>query len=579
MPETPDQLGSVRSGIRVMSRGHEPLIGGLVVTAVLSGLAEAGILAVIAQVAAALVSGTDAAHFAIGPLDLDPSISQLLGLAAIFSLARIALQAFSSLQQARLAADSQANARRRLFAAFTHASWGLQSRDREGHLQELLTTQAMQAAAGSIQLATLISALLTFLVLVASAMLLDFFAAVIVVIVALGLFAALRPLSSLGRRNARDLSRSQLDYANGAGEAVRMAEETHVFGVGETQREQMEALNAIAKEKFLKTQFVGRLIPSLFQSMIYLTVVGGLALLYATNAGQVSALGAVILMMVRAGSYGQQVQASYQGVLQALPFIERINAASEHYEEGRERPGSRPLGEIGAIAFDRVSFAYREGEPVLSEISFEAARGDTIGVIGPSGAGKSTLVQILLRLRQPTSGTYRIDGRPAPEISLADWHRRIAYVPQKPQLVHATVSENIDYFRGLDAEAVERAASLARIDEDVRGWANGYETMIGPRADSISGGQQQRICLARALAARPEVLILDEPTSALDPQSELLIQESLAEIAEELTLFVVTHRMSMLSVCDNVLVIVDGHLDDFGRTHELRETNAYLGAA
>src|SRR5262249_24883449 len=158
----------------------------------------------------------------------------------------IGLSAIASLQQARLAADAQAISRKRLFAAFTRASWSMQSRDREGHLQEMLTSQAMQAAAGSIQLASLVSAFLTLLVLVLSAMLLNLAAAVIVVVVALALFAALRPLSSLGRRNAKELGRSQLDFANGAGEAVRMAEETHVFGVGETRREQMDELTEVA---------------------------------------------------------------------------------------------------------------------------------------------------------------------------------------------------------------------------------------------------------------------------------------------------------------------------------------------
>jgi len=152
-------------------------------------------------------------------------------------------------------------------------------------------------------------------------------------------------------------------------------------------------------------------------------------------------------------------------------------------------------------------------------------------------------------------------------------------VPQDPRLIHASVAENIRYFRDLDDDAVERAARLARIHDDVVGWADGYDTIVGPRADAVSGGQQQRICLARALAARPEVLVLDEPTSALDPHSEMFIQESLRALKHELTLFIVAHRMSTLDMCDRVMVILDGRLAAFDTRAMLQAENAYYHSA
>ena len=132
-------------------------------------------------------------------------------------------------------------------------------------------------------------------------------------------------------------------------------------------------------------------------------------------------------------------------------------------------------------------------------------------------------MQILLRLRDPAAGATWSTAATRRTSAREDWHRQVSYVPQEPRLLHATVAENIRFFRDIDDEEVERAARLARIHDDVMSWANGYDTVVGPRADAVSGGQQQRICLARALAARPEVLVLDEPTSALDPQSEALI--------------------------------------------------------
>jgi ABC-type multidrug transport system fused ATPase/permease subunit len=241
--------------------------------------------------------------------------------------------------------------------------------------------------------------------------------------------------------------------------------------------------------------------------------------------------------------------------------------------------GTKRLDTVRTLAFDDVSFAYDREQPALSDIEFDVTAGEAIGIIGPSGAGKSTLIQILLGLRVPGQGRYLVNGVPADQVNREDWLRHFAYVPQEPRLLHASVSDNIRFFREIDDAAVERAARLAGIHDDVVGWPAGYETVIGPRADAISGGQQQRVCLARALAADPEVLVLDEPTSALDPRAEQRIQESLLALKDDLTLFIVAHRMSTLDICERVMVIVDGRLQAFDRIAELRNSNPYYRSA
>jgi ABC-type multidrug transport system fused ATPase/permease subunit len=208
-------------------------------------------------------------------------------------------------------------------------------------------------------------------------------------------------------------------------------------------------------------------------------------------------------------------------------------------------------------------------------VSFDIRAGEVIGIVGPSGAGKSTLAQLLLQLRVPTSGQYLVNGEPAAVFSPEDWHRHVAYVPQSPHLIHAAVAENIAYFRNIPQHEVEWAARLARIEDDILRWRNGYDTPVGPRADAVSGGQAQRICLARALAGRPEVLVLDEPTSALDPTSERLIQESLNVLKGTATLFIIAHRMSTLDLCDRAMVIVDGSLDSFENLDVLSAEKVY----
>jgi ATP-binding cassette subfamily B protein len=545
---------------------------------VASGLAEAGILALVAQIVATASNGSG--HGAkSGVFHLHASIGVLFAIAAGLVLFRAALQWPLSVLPARIASNVQARMRTRLFAAFSKASWAIQSADREGYLQEIMTGQVMQATVGAMQATNLLIASLTFIVLLVSAFALNAVAAVVVLAAAALIFWLLRPLNVLGASRAKELSRAQLAYAGGISEASRLAEESQVYGTGAAQRAHIGKFIGTAEALFYRAQIIVRLAPSLYSSAIYLILVGGLAALYSEGTQHFVSLSAVILLVMRAGTYGQALQGSYQSLRQCLPFIERVQDAERRYVESTPVDGGAPLPAVRTLAFEGISFAYNPGRPVLSEVGFTVDAGETIGIVGPSGAGKSTLIQILLQLRAPEEGRYLVNGVPVTEFAREDWHRQVSYVPQEPRLVHTSVAENIRYFRPLDDEQVERAARLARIHDDIISWPDGYETIVGPRADAVSGGQQQRICLARALAAQPQVLVLDEPTSALDPKSETLIQESLASLKQELTLFIVAHRMSTLDICDRVMVIVGGRLVAFDTKAVLEEHNPYYRSA
>jgi ATP-binding cassette, subfamily B, bacterial len=551
----------------------------LVLASIASGFTEAGILALVAQIAVTLVNKHSEVHAKIGPLHLHAPVDTLFAVAFGLALARLALQAPMSTLPARISSSVQARMRNSLFNAFTRASWEVQSRDREGHLQEIMTSQVLQATGASLQATSLIISLFTFLVLIATALVIDPLAAVAVLVATLSLFGVLRPLRALGVRRSRALSRAQMEFAGGLGEAIRVAEETQVFGVAAAQRARADQLAASARDLFYRTQVFGRLVGGIYQSVIYVMIVGLLYGLYALGGVHDASIGATVLLLVRAGTNGQQVQGSWQNLRQSLPFVERLQEAEQRYVQSEPAPGERLLSRVQTLAFERVSFAYQPGRPVLSDVTFEVARGEAIGIIGPSGAGKSTLIQILLRLRAPGSGQYLVNGLPAEQFAREDWHRQVAYVPQEPRLLHASVAANIRYYRPLSDDAVQRAARLAGIHEEVVGWAHGYETIVGPRADAVSGGQQQRICLARALAARPEVLVLDEPTSALDPHSESLIQSSLTALKNEVTLFIIAHRMSTLDICERVMVVIDGRLTAFDTISLLREKSPYYRSA
>jgi ATP-binding cassette, subfamily B, bacterial len=567
--------GTMRYRVNLLLGKRRRSVLALAICSIFSGFTESGTLALIAQIATTLVSGRKEVHFDHGPIHVNAPMGTLVLVAFGLVALRLLLQLPLSKLPSRIASDVQATMRTSLFDAFTHASWSVQSQDREGQLQETATSQVMSASGGALQATSLITYSLTFLVLLASAIVLNPIAAVTVAIATVALFGLLRPLRARGVRNSRALSNAQVEFAGGLAESIRVAEESHVFGVAGAQRGRIAELTERAREFYYRTQLLNRLVINFYQSLIYLLLVGGIAGLVAVGRSHAGALAAVVLLLVRAGTAGQLVQGAYQGLAQSLPFIERTQGAVERYNASAPSYGDRRLPRVEDVAFERVSFSYNADRPVLSDISFEVSGSEAIGIIGPSGAGKSTLVQLLLQLRTPARGRYLINGISADEFAREDWYRQVSYVPQEPRLLHASVADNIRFFRDIDLDAVERAAKLARIHDDVVGWRDGYETIVGPRADAVSGGQQQRICLARALAARPEVLVLDEPTSALDPHSEMLIGESLTALKSELTLFIIAHRMSTLEICDRVMVIVDGRLVAFDTKALLQTQNTY----
>ncbi|MBA2440378.1 MAG: ABC transporter ATP-binding protein [Thermoleophilaceae bacterium] len=560
--------------------GDQTLLVALLTAASLgAGLAEAGVLALVAQVAAALVDGGDRLSTDLGPASLDVGIGPALALAAALASIRLALQLVVAWLPARISADVQAKLQTDVFGAFSRASWPTQADDGEGHLQELMASQILRATEAVLHLATFLSSSAMFLALAISAFLLSVPVAAGVMVSALVMVILLRPLNTIGRAAAQRLSQAMMDQAAGVSEAVRLTEEAQVFGTATDHRHKVGGLIEEGRRAFFRYQLAGRMTQNSYQSVIILLIVGGLAGLYLTGAGNLATLGAAILILIRAASQAQCAQAAYHGLCQSIPYLDRLQQAIARYRSSTPADGGSPLPVIRTLAMEGVSFAYTPERPVLGHLAFKVAAGEAIGVVGPSGAGKSTLVQLLLRLRTPTSGRFLVNGEPAERFARTDWQHRVAYVGQDPRVFQGTVADNIRYFRPLDDATVERAARLAHIHGDIVAMPAGYDTVIGQRADAVSGGQRQRICLARALAGEPDVLVLDEPTSALDSESEAAVASSLAELHGRVTMFIIAHRLSTLTTCDRVLVLADGKVEAFDTGAELARTNAYFRRA
>jgi len=315
------------------------------------------------------------------------------------------------------------------------------------------------------------------------------------------------------------------------------------------------------------------------QTIALLLLVGGLAVVYAVGGSGLVTLGAIVLIMVRGLSYSQTLQSTYHRLNDVAPDMALVRRSLQRYHDSARVAGTRSLPPNPNICFEDVSFEYRVGVPVLSEVSFEIDQGDAIGIIGPSGAGKSTLVQLLLRLRVPTTGHITVNGIDAEEISLRDWRQAVSYVPQDGRLIRGTVAENISFYRDCTVAEVEAAARLAGIHDEILSWPKGYETLIGQRADAVSGGQRQRLTIARALVKRPSILILDEPTSSLDLHSGAVVQDTLERLKGSVIVVIIAHRLSTLNSCDRLLVFEHGVLRAVGTAHDLLASNDFYRRA
>ncbi|MBR0599157.1 ABC transporter ATP-binding protein [Sinanaerobacter chloroacetimidivorans] len=312
----------------------------------------------------------------------------------------------------------------------------------------------------------------------------------------------------------------------------------------------------------------------LFDGVMYITVVVAGALFMIRGLITPSDLIAYLLYVTMLLTSVRRIVEFTEQFQRGMTGIERFIEVMDEPVEIQDEEGSIPLPQVeGDIRFDQVSFRYSDGDnDVLSDINLHVKAGDHVALVGPSGGGKTTLSNLIPRFYDVTAGRILIDGHDIKKVTIHSLRSQIGVVQQEVYLFSGSIYDNIEYGKpGASREEIINAAKLAGAHDFITELPEGYETYVGERGVKLSGGQKQRISIARVFLKNPPILILDEATSALDNESELLVQQSLEELAKGRTTFTIAHRLTTIRNASVILVLTDQGIVEQGSHEELIE--------
>ena len=372
------------------------------------------------------------------------------------------------------------------------------------------------------------------------------------------------------RRISHKVQRSMGEVTEIVGEVIDGYRVVRIFGGEQYELNKFNKATETSRKNDMKVAITKAINVSSVQIIIS---IGIAAIIFA-------AIKMTAIITITAGSFLAIIAAMLQ-LIKPMKTLTTLNAAIQRGLAGAEsvfalldhpvecEPG-KPLSEKvqGSIQFEKVSFAYRQGLPVLHEIDLQIEAGQTVALVGHSGSGKTTLASLLPRFYQVNHGRILLDGVPINQLSLSSLREQIALVSQHVTLFNDTLANNIAYGRfDVSREDIIKAARLAYADEFIQNLPQGYDTRVGENGVLLSGGQRQRLAIARAILKNAPILILDEATSALDNESERYIQAALEHVMKDRTTLVIAHRLSTIKRADKIVVLQHGRVMEQG-THE-----------
>jgi len=358
-------------------------------------------------------------------------------------------------------------------------------------------------------------------------------------------------------------------------ELISGIKNVQIFSQQQSEMKKVKSLLKKHSELHLNTSIYRRSYSDIFNQLVKPLALG---IVFAVGAWDISnnqlTIGSLVAFTVyvpQLYTLVNEIQSAYLGTTNVRPIIKQLNNFLDIHEPIIEIPNAIPLKNVrGEIEFRNVSFTYENNRAGLENVSFKVQPGETIGIVGGSGGGKTTILELLMRFYDPTKGAVCIDGVDISKYNLIDFRNAIGLVTQDPFLWNRTIKENLIYgVPQATEEQILHAIKVAQLEEFIDSLPEGFETVVGERGVRISGGEKQRLAIARAILKDSSIILLDEPTSALDANTEFLLQSKMEEVFKGKTIILVAHRLATIRKASKILVSDNGEIIEFGTPLEL----------
>ncbi|MBE0417163.1 MAG: ABC transporter ATP-binding protein [Coriobacteriia bacterium] len=508
------------------------------------------------------------------------NLATLLALAFVPILARQIVYYLNTWYNAILQNRAVERLTTRAFGAVAHAELAFIEAQDQGRLIGFMTGQIGRCSQALIQYIKLLGAVAIIAVYVLILAVISWPLTVIAIFSMVAVSMAMRRILTLSRGYGTEVSKATNAAYSAIRERLAALRLVKMRGREDAETEHVRRLAAILRKAGTRIAMAGAAVEVIVDPVLMLAV---FVIIYLGVTGfgmTLAGLGLFMFILLRLNTKAKEVNVGRQALASLMPSFDYVEGMLSEAESARTVAGGTRefTGLREGIEFENVWFTYRlGGTEVLRGLSLYIPKGSLTAIVGRSGAGKSTLVDMIPLLRRPISGVIRFDGVPAEEFELPSLRRKIGFLTQEAILFNDTIWQNLVY--GLDGrvadESVRKALDDSYCTEFVKDLPDGLETRIGDRGVRFSGGQRQRLALARVLLQDPDILILDEPTSALDSESERYIQAAFERIAEEFTVIVIAHRLSTVQRADQIVVLGEGRIVERGTHAQLLSDNGH----
>lgn len=462
--------------------------------------------------------------------------------------------------------------REKLYRAIANTNWLFFARNRVSDFTHALTIEMERIGAATYYILNLLATGIVAIVYFLFALKLSAMMTGLVLLCGIGLMFLLKKKTKIAHETGEELSEAMSGLYNAISEHLNGMKTAKSYGVVERH---VEIFRRLAEQvRHMYTHTVQNQAEVNYWFNIGSVIILSLILYVSFQILSISTAGVLLLLFLfaRAMPKLSNIQQNFQSSINMMPSFSRVMELQKRCEEAAETETERFVKiDIGnGIKFNKVSFSYDGSSPVIKDLDIAIMPGQTTAIVGPSGAGKTTIADLLMGLITPNEGSILLDGKEFSPKSMRAWREQIGYVPQDTFLFHDTLKNNLLWAKpDANEEEINRSLGFAAAEEFVLGLPKGTDTILGDRGVLVSGGERQRIALARALLRKPSLLILDEATSSLDSENEKRIQNAIEKLHGHMTILVISHRLSTIRNADVIHVVEEGHLIESGTWDEL----------